>query len=364
MMIDSRMAARPMAVVPPPHLLGKVVLDTYTHERYFSVAAKLERTTVVGDIVNQRAVGDGQMRSAFHHNAAARSEWYASVADGHVFQRSLRIFTLHNMEDAIHCAAIDNRLCLAASANGQITCDIEIAGAACILILTRNGQAIVAARQLEPRYFVGVGTHTYLSTLPSEPLPSRYPDVALINRGGAAMRTASAPAVATPLVYTIPLPEPYEEPYLEVQLVPDGEVVTVIELLSHTNKRAGDERKSYLQKRKEYLSNDVHFVEIDLLRAGEPMPYTEHIPADYRIAIRRREHPLQMQLYPFFVRKPIPIFSLPLLPDDDEPPVDLGALLQNVYDRARYRLVIDYSKPPEPRLRPEDMEWAQGCLTA
>src|SRR5690242_2140097 len=87
-----------------------------------------------------------------------------------------------------------------------------------------------------------------------------------------------------------------------------GAVFKRIELLSHTNKRAGDERKSYLQKRKEYLSNDVHFVEIDLLRAGEPMPYTEHIPADYRIAIRRREHPLQMQLYPFFVRQPIPIF--------------------------------------------------------
>ncbi len=209
---------------------------------------------------------------------------------------------------------------------------------------------------LEPRYFVGVGTHTYISTLPSEPLQSRYPDVALLDRGGA--------AVASPLVYTIPLPEPYEEPYLEVQLVPDGEVVTVIELLSHTNKRAGEERKSYLQKRKEYLSNDVHFVEIDLLRAGEPMPYTEHITADYRIAIRRREHPLQMHLYPFSVRQSIPSFPLPLLPDDEEPTVDLGALLQNVYDRARYRLVIDYSKPPEPRLRPEDMEWAQAYLKA
>jgi hypothetical protein len=217
------------------------------------------------------------------------------------------------------------------------------------------------AEQLEPRYFVGVGTHTYISTLPSEPLQSRYPDVAVINRGGAGVLTAPVGDLAMPVIVTMPLPEPYAEPYLEVQLVPDGEVVTVIELLSYTNKRAGDERKSYLQKRKEYLNNDVHLVEIDLLRAGEPMPYTERVLADYRIAIRRREHPLQLRLYPFSLRQPIPIFPLPLLPEDEEPHVDLGALLQEVYDRARYRLVIDYSKPPEPSLREEDLAWAQGC---
>lgn len=218
------------------------------------------------------------------------------------------------------------------------------------------------AAQLEPRYFVGVGTHTYISTIPSEPLQSRYPDVAIINRGGSGISAASAGQVATPLVITMPLPEPYEEPYLEVRLLPDGEVVTVIELLSYTNKRVGDERKSYLQKRKEYLSNDVHLVEIDLLRAGEPMPYTEHIAADYRIAVRRKEHPLQLRLYPFTLRQPIPIFPLPLLPDDEEPRVELGTLLQDVYDRARYRLVIDYNKPPEPSLSDEDLAWAQSCL--
>jgi hypothetical protein len=196
---------------------------------------------------------------------------------------------------------------------------------------------------------VGVGTHTYISTNPNRPVQSRYPDVSVIYTGGGAVRTMAVLEDDKPYLVEFPLAEPYEEPYLEVQLVPDGEVVTVIELLSHTNKRAGDERRIYLQKRKE-------------LRAGEVMPYTEHLPADYRIMIRRKEHSQQLQIYPFSVRQRIPVFPLPLLPDDQEPLIDLGALLQTVYDRARYRLVIDYTKPPEPRLTQADLEWAQACL--
>ena len=216
--------------------------------------------------------------------------------------------------------------------------------------------------QLEPRYFVGVGTHTYISTLPTRPVQSRYPDVSVIYTGSGAVLTRAVAESATPYLVEIPLPEPYDEPYLEVQLVPEGEVVTVIELLSHTNKRAGNERRIYLQKRKEFLSSDVHFVEIDLLRAGEAMPYTAQRPADYRIVVRRKEHPQNLQIYPFSVRHPIPIFPLPLLPDDQEPLVDLGALLQTVYDRARYRLVIDYNQPPEPHLSQADTAWTQSCL--
>jgi hypothetical protein len=70
-----------------------------------------------------------------------------------------------------------------------------------------------------------------------------------------------------------------------------------------------------------------------------------------------------LQIYPFFVRQAIPVFPLPFLPDDQEPLIDLGALLQTVYDRARYRLIIDYSKPPDPPLNEADMAWAQNCLS-
>ncbi|MFZ4661393.1 MAG: DUF4058 family protein [Caldilineaceae bacterium] len=222
--------------------------------------------------------------------------------------------------------------------------------------------ADVLAAQLEPRYFVAVETHTYISTMPSKPIQSRYPDVSILKSREPAVQYTTARLTATPMVIDLPLPEPYEEPYLEVRLVPDGEVVTVIELLSHTNKQAGDERRSYIKKREALIDSDVHFVEIDLLRAYTPMPFTEHLAADYRIFIRRREWNRKAHLYTFNVRDPIPLFPLPLLPDDQEPLVDLGALLHDVYDRARYRLVIDYSKPPIPQLEPADAAWADGRL--
>jgi len=107
----------------------------------------------------------------------------------------------------------------------------------------------------------------------------------------------------------------------------------------------------------------VHFVEIDLLRTGPPMPYTERaMGSHYRLFIRRRERPGQARLYPFSMRQAIPTFSLPLLPDDAEPTVDLGALLNGVYDRAGYDLVIRYDQPPLPALSAEESTWATELL--
>lgn len=218
------------------------------------------------------------------------------------------------------------------------------------------------APQLEPRYFVDVETHTYISKAPDEPIHMRYPDVSVVKVGGPAVLAPAMHEAVVPYVVELALPEPYEEPYLAVRLLPDGELVTVIELLSHSNKRAGDERRSYQKKREEFFDSDVHFVEIDLLRAYPPMPFTEHLAGDYRIFIRRVEKGRKALVYAFSVRNPIPTFPLPLLPDDQEPIIDLGALLHDVYDRARYRLVINYNKPPTPTLSEADAAWAADCL--
>ena len=223
--------------------------------------------------------------------------------------------------------------------------------------------ADVLAPQLEPRYFVGVETHTYISTSPTVPIQTRYPDLSVLTTREATVAYTTTRDEAMPLVIDLPLPEPYEEPYLEVRLVPDGKVVTVIELLSHTNKRAGDERQSYIKKRAAFINSGVHFVEIDFLRAYEPMPFTEQRTADYRIFIRRRELGRRAHLYAFGLRKPIPTFPLPLLAGDQEPLVDLGSILHDLYARARYRLIIDYNKSPVPTLTEADAAWATTCLT-
>ena len=223
------------------------------------------------------------------------------------------------------------------------------------------------APQLGPRYFVGVETHTYVTRRPDATLPTtigtRFPDVAIMDRGGAPVAVAQPPTATEPQLVQIPLDDDIEETFLEIRLVPNGEVVTVVELLSHTNKRAGMNRDHYLHKRDRFLYSNVNFVEIDLLRAYSSMPYIEEEKDDdYRIFIHRREQIGLAFLYTFGVRDEIARFHLPLQPDDEEPIVDLGELLHTVYDRAQYHLIIDYSEAPSPTLSKEDREWAEQLI--
>jgi hypothetical protein len=220
------------------------------------------------------------------------------------------------------------------------------------------------APRLRPRYFVAVETHTYVSTASDAWSASRYPDVMVIQRGGHTIKETALVEQSPYVMIDLPLGDAVEEGYLVVRVVPTGEVVTVIELLSHTNKQKGRDREAYLEKRDSLLNSHVHFVELDLLRAGPPLPFAEHTDSHYRLFIRRRERPSKARLYPFYVRDAIPTFPLPLLPDDTEPLVDLGALVAQVYERAGYDLIINYAQQPEPPLSDEDAAWAATQLNA
>lgn len=217
--------------------------------------------------------------------------------------------------------------------------------------------------RLRPRYHVAIETHTYVTLPPDFLLQGRYPDVMVIERGGAPVMTAPSIASQDFVIVELPSSDPVEEGFLEVRLVPSGEVVTVIELLSHSNKQRGRNREDYVEKREDLLRTRVGFVEIDLLRAGPPMPYTERVQDNaYRLMVRRRERRHQFHLYGFNAQQPIPIFPLPLLPDDQEPLVNLNEILAGVYERAGYDLILNYAEPPVPLLNGADTAWANEIL--
>ena len=224
-----------------------------------------------------------------------------------------------------------------------------------------NALADELANRLVPRYFIGVDTHTYISRFPDHPIMARYPDIAIMGvQKNLKPQTGVAGAVPDYLEIDLPTRETLEEAYIEIRLIPDGEVVTVIELLSHANKQAGPDRESYIEKRNAYLEADLNFVEIDLLRAHAPMPHTTLAGrGDYRIFIRRKNRPYKAWLSSFEMRQPIPLIPIPLQPGDKEPNIDLGALLHSIYERVRYDLVIDYTTRPTPALDAADLSWAQ-----
>jgi hypothetical protein len=84
--------------------------------------------------------------------------------------------------------------------------------------------------------------------------------------------------------------------------------------------------------------------------------------ADYRILVSRAEQRSQADLYAFNVQDSMPQFPLPLAAEEVEPIIDLQGLLNQVYDRAGYNLVIDYARPPVPPLNEADAAWADELL--
>lgn len=67
----------------------------------------------------------------------------------------------------------------------------------------------------------------------------------------------------------------------------DNGLVTVLELLSRSNKYAGPDREQYLGKRMLVLRSATHLVEIDLLRGGPRMPPPELPTCDYYALVSR-----------------------------------------------------------------------------
>jgi hypothetical protein len=138
------------------------------------------------------------------------------------------------------------------------------------------------------------------------------------------------------------------------------QVVTVLELLSPSNKYAGADRDQYLAKRHELLRAGVNYVELDLLRGGprtlRPLP-----PCDYYALVARVVELPRAGIWPAMLRERLPAIPIPLRPGEPEPTLDLQVALHAQYDEAWYEEYV-YARSPEPALSPEDAAWAAGLI--
>jgi hypothetical protein len=223
------------------------------------------------------------------------------------------------------------------------------------------------APQIAPTYYVAIEENTYI--VPTDQAEIRIvPDaVVLTDRpevspsGGIGVLTR--PSV-TPRRVTLPQFDDLREPYIEIRRTGSHSVVTVIEVLSPTNKRAGKGREDYIEKRRRVLQTESSLVEIDLLRAGEPMEMTPRPTEAYRVLVARRWEQPNALLWAFNVRDEIPDVPAPLREGEPEAVIPLGTLLAERYDRARYDLRLKYGEPPpEPPLSAEDAAFVASVLT-
>jgi hypothetical protein len=217
-----------------------------------------------------------------------------------------------------------------------------------------------------PRYYVGLESRVFQIRADDVVLVG-VPDIVLVPRPPYDMTRPTAPSeVAGVAVLDVELPmiDGVEETFLEIREVKTGLLVTILELLSPTNKMSHEGRDQYMSKRTRILGSRTNLVEIDLLRDGEPMEVigASKVKADYRVIVSRGRDRPRAKLYAFGLRTPIPRFYLPLLPGEDEPPVELNAILHALYERARFDLRLDYEAPPVPPLADEDAAWARGLI--
>lgn len=160
-----------------------------------------------------------------------------------------------------------------------------------------------------------------------------------------------------------PMSEKIKQHYLEVRDRSSGLVVTVVEILSPVNKRPGEGRESYLQKRQRILGSLTNLIEIDLLISFDCLPIlAPNIQSDYRILISRYAQRPAAELYAFNLKDALPIFCLPLRSDDVEPTVNFQQLFTEIYDKAGYDYRIDYTSEIVPALSETNRVWVKQLL--
>src|SRR5205085_1970595 len=128
----------------------------------------------------------------------------------------------------------------------------------------------------------------------------------------------------------------------------------------------GPGRDLYRQKQRDLAEAGVSLVEMDLLRAGPhvlQLPLGQY-PADYRTPYKvcvHRGWKASAEIYRLPLRERLPAIRVPLRQTDADVPLDLQALIAQVYRHGRYD-DIDYTVPPVPALETEDEVWADELL--
>ncbi|MBM4067618.1 MAG: DUF4058 family protein [Planctomycetes bacterium] len=217
---------------------------------------------------------------------------------------------------------------------------------------------------LRPRYLTAIEERVYVEG----PAKERVPDV-WVKKKKKAKGAVAVLEADKPVVVRTPARELHEA-YLNILDLHDKQrLVTVIEVLSPTNKYAGPGRELYLAKQREIRRSAVHLVEIDLLRTG---PHVLAV-AEWAARAQRPYHYLacvnrgsgerdEFDLYPRRLAERLPRIGIPRAGKDPDVPLDVQAVVEQTYTDGCYQDRIDYNQPCRPPLSPEEQAWANRLL--
>jgi hypothetical protein len=224
-------------------------------------------------------------------------------------------------------------------------------------------------------YLVRTGERSYVALVESEgkKFHSFLPDVSFTaargrkkgpKRGGAAL--ADPVSETEPVTMRALIQEEHREAFIEIyEASPGNRLVTSIEVLSPSNKRAGtDGWELYQRKRQSLLLGDASLVEIDLLRGGQRMPMIDPWPdSPYTLLVARARAQL-CRVWRAHYRRPLPVIPVPLAKQDSDIPLELQPMIDEIYKRFRYPRSINYGKPLNPPLDAVETGWLKRQMRA
>ena len=224
---------------------------------------------------------------------------------------------------------------------------------------------------VRPKYIVDVERRIYLERIdPTAPVKTLVADAAIYNRFESHSGEKASDAVALltqpsikPKVCTIPYFEEHRETFITIRRGSPSEVVTVIELLSPTNKRKGTEgREQYLEKIHALLKTKASLVEIDLLRGGERSSVSNPPEGDYFALVSKPKPRPLVEVYGWAMLDPLPRILIPLSIEDPDAALDLQFVFTLVYDRAGYDYSLNYKQKIDPPCSVSELAIVQQTL--
>lgn len=164
-----------------------------------------------------------------------------------------------------------------------------------------------------------------------------------------------------PVLVRTPPPTPR---WVEIRSVA-GELVTVVELTSPSNKTAYG-RNLMEQRTARLVAAGVNTVEIDLVRGGigaHDVRDGDWPEEPCQISVIRAHEPSITEVYPCPLRERLPVCGVPLRRHEADFVLDLQPLVNRCHRRGRYAL-LNYRPDPPGQISPEDLAWAREILGA
>jgi hypothetical protein len=242
---------------------------------------------------------------------------------------------------------------------------------------------------LPPPYYARLEMRPEIGIVAGPSTRRVVPDVAVVRTPAPSAHRSTAPSAAavldSPRTQASPgmdvevFSEPPRHAYVEVRDPARGhKLITLIEIVSPSNKAPGPDRDAYLAKQEEVLASDASLIEIDLLRDGSRPLRMDRLSAlighlgkaktDYLVLVHRawaKTGPgsIKFQAFPVSVREMLPCIPVPLRDGEPETPLDLQYAFSKAYAGGPYaRGAVSYDQPPDPPLAREDAEWARELV--